>query len=315
MDYVILLLGFLLLIKGADYFVDGASSIAKYFKMPPILIGLTIVAFGTSAPEASVSIGAAIKGSNDIVIGNILGSNIFNMLLVLGVCSVINPIKVKRGTVLKEFPFALLSSIVLYILSKDIILQPQRSNVLSRGDGLILLSLFSIFVYYLVEMALMSEERVSDNTKFVPLHKSALWIAVGLGGIILGGNWVITSSSSIGMRLGMSEGLVGLTIVAVGTSLPELVTSIVAALKGQSDLAVGNIIGSNLFNVLFILGASAVISPVTIHSSLFFDIVYMLLATLMAFVFSATKWTASKKEGIMLALSYIAYMVYIVVRN
>jgi len=314
-DYVILIIGFLLLIKGADLFVEGASAIAKNFKVPSILIGLTIVAFGTSSPEAAVSIGAALKGANEIAFGNIVGSNIFNILFVMGVASFIYPLKVKRLTILKEFPFSLLTTITMFIISADILLQGSSQNLLSRADGLVLLCIFSIFVYYLVELALMSKESFDEEAKTMALPKSLLFSVIGLAGIIWGGNWVVSSSSSIGLKLGMSSSLVGLTIVSIGTSLPELVTSIVAALKGENDIAIGNIIGSNIFNILFILGVSAVINPLTIDSSLFFDIFYLLGATIIAFIFAYTNATSSKKEGIILTLSYIAYMAYIIIRN
>ncbi len=315
MEYLILLAGFIFLIKGADFFVEGASSIAKFFKIPPILIGLTIVAFGTSAPEAAVSVNAALKGANEIALGNVVGSNLFNLLLVIGVASIINPLQVQKGTILKEFPFALLTSLVLFILCADKSLQGGSANILSRADGLILLSLFLVFLYYLVEMALLSKEDYKEEGVIMPLGKSIIFSIVGIGGIILGGDWVVKASSSIALQLGMSENLVGLTIVAVGTSLPELVTSIVAALKKESDIAMGNVIGSNLFNVMFILGISAIIRPIPINPVIFFDMICLFGATLVAYLFSITKRVVVRGEGIFLSMSYITYMVYIIIRN
>jgi len=315
MDYLVLIIGFIFLIKGAGFFVDGSSSIAKKFKVPPILIGLTIVAFGTSAPESAVSINAALKGSNEIALGNVIGSNLFNFLLVIGISSVINPMKVKKGTILKEFPFTVLSSLVLFILCADIALQGAGINILSRADGLILLSLFSIFLYYLVEMAILSREDYNEETKDISLGKSIIISLGGVLGIILGSEWVVSASSSIALKLGMSQNLVGLTIVAVGTSLPELVTSITAAFKNESDIAMGNVIGSNIFNLLFILGISSAIRPIPINSIIFVDMIYLLIVTIITYTFAITKRAVYRGEGILLSLSYIVYMVFIIIRN
>ncbi|KXZ39130.1 cation:H+ antiporter [Alkalithermobacter thermoalcaliphilus JW-YL-7 = DSM 7308] len=315
MDYIILILGFIFLIKGADFFVEGASSIAKIFKVPPILIGLTIVAFGTSAPEAAVSINSAIKGANEIALGNVIGSNLFNILLVIGIASAINPMKVQKMTIFKEFPFGILSSIVLFILCADVSLQNANSNMISKGDGLILLSLFSIFLYYLIEMAILSKESYQEETKQMSMKKSIIISIIGVLGIIIGGEWVVKASSSIAIKFGMSETLVGLTIVAIGTSLPELVTSIVAALKKEADIAMGNVIGSNLFNVLFILGISSYINPIMIDSDIFFDITYLVIATVITYIAAFTKRTIFRLEGALIASCYFIYMSYIIIRN
>lgn len=319
MSYILLIIGFGILVKGADYFVEGASSIARKLRVPPILIGLTIVAFGTSSPEAVVSINAAIKGSSDIAIGNVIGSSIFNILMVIGVSAIIKPINIKIKTILKEFPFLLLASIVLYILASDVGLQGFEANMISRADGLILLSVFLVFLYYLVEMAVLSKD--NPNSDFVqdikeqPTFKSVLKGILGLFAIILGGDIVVRSGSSIAMNLGMSETLVGLTIIAIGTSLPELVTSIVAAYKGESDIAVGNAIGSNMFNIVFILGVTPLVRPITVDEKVFFDMIFLFGSTVLAYMFSITKKSASRSEGLMLVISYIAYMVYIIIRN
>lgn len=319
MQYVILLVGFGLLIKGADAFVSGASQLASRLGVPSILIGLTIVAFGTSAPEAAVSINAALKGSNEIALGNVVGSNIFNILLAVGVASTIKPINIKAKTILKEFPFMLLATVVLYILGSDRLLQGYSQNILSRADGLILLSILAVFLYYLVELAFTGEEAVVDGSSSNGQTDSFLRSAgsglLGLAGIVIGADLVVRSSSVIALQLGMSQTLVGLTIVAVGTSLPELVTSIVAALKGESDIAIGNAIGSNLFNILFILGLSAVISPILVEAKILFDILFLLAATLLAFMFATTKRKATRYEGLFLTALYIGYMIFIIVRN
>ena len=317
MIYVFLLIGFYILIKGADAFVDGASSIARRFNIPPIIIGLTIVAFGTSAPEAAVSVTAALSGKNDIAIGNVVGSNIFNLLLVIGVSSFLLPIKVKRNTMLKEFPFALLASIVLIILSHDVKFQDYPFNSLTRADGLVLLSLFGIFMYYLIELALTSNDEmdVTEGNPSAPLSRAILMSLIGVICVVIGGQIVVDNATEIALNLGMSENLTGLTIVSIGTSLPELVTSISAAKKGESDIAIGNVIGSNLFNILFVLGLSSVIHPISVQSIVFIDMLIMLIVTLIVYLFSLSKKTISKAEGSILTILYVLYMIYIIIRQ
>lgn len=317
MKYVILLIGFILLIKSADYFVVGASSIAKALNIPTIIIGLTIVAFGTSAPEAAVSISAAMKGQNDIAIANVVGSNIFNILCVLGISAIIAPVKVQKTTIIKEFPFALLASLVLLILSHDIKFQGYNENALTRSDGLMLFALFSIFMYYLLEMALSSKEEmdVEQGNSRDPIAKSILLSIGGIIGIIIGGNLVVDSATNIAIDLGMSENLVGLTIVSIGTSLPELVTSVVAARKGESDIAMGNIIGSNIFNILFVLGSSSTIHTIHVQPIVFVDMIIMLIVTAITYVFAISKKQVNRFEGIILTATYIAYMIFIIIRQ
>jgi cation:H+ antiporter len=315
MVYVILLIGFALLVKGADFFVEGSSSIAKIFKVPSILVGLTIVAFGTSSPETAVSINAALKNSNEIAVGNVVGSNIFNILLVIGVSSIIKPMKIRRKTILKEMPFLLLTSIVLYVLGSDIKLQGFTRNVLTRADGIMLLSLFSIFLYYIIEMAILSREDSDEEIRVMSLSKSIFFSVGGIIGILIGANMVVNSSSVIAVQLGMSQTLVGLTIVAIGTSLPELVTSVVAAFKGENDIAVGNVVGSNIFNVLFILGSASIINPIPIEKKVFFDMLFLVGSTILAFILVTTKQRTSKVEGVIMSLIYIIYMIYIISRN
>lgn len=317
MNYILLIAGFLLLIKGADTFVIGSSSIAKIFNVPTLIIGLTIVAFGTSAPEAAVSVTAALKGNNDMAIANVVGSNIFNVLAVVGVASIINPIKVQKSTIIKEFPFAILASLVLMILSHDTKFQGYSENSLTRADGLMLLALFSIFMYYLIEMSLTSKEEMNvDQAKDnISIGKSILLSILGVLGILIGGQLVVNSSSNIAMAWGMSQNLVGLTIVAVGTSLPEFVTSVVAARKGESDIAIGNVVGSSLFNILFVLGISSTISTIKVAPIVFVDMIVMIIVTILTYIFSATKKTVTKLEGSILALIYIAYMAFVIIRQ
>lgn len=317
MEYVLLLIGFLILVKGADFFVEGSSEIATFLRIPPLLIGLTIVAFGTSAPEAAVSISAALKGTGDIAVGNVVGSNLFNILFILGITAIIQPLVVERQTIKKEIPFALLGSIVLLVLIADRILV-NANAVLSRGDGLILLTYFSVFMYYILEVAKNSREQFElDDIDPSPTHigKYVLYTIGGLAAIVFGGDMVVKNAIVIAMALGMSETLVGLTIVAVGTSLPELITSVTAALKNKSEIAVGNIVGSNIFNIFFILGISSVIHPIVVDSNILIDTVIMILSTVILLIFSQTHSKITRAEGGVFMLMYLGYMAYILIRN
>ncbi|ARK31337.1 calcium/sodium antiporter [Halalkalibacter krulwichiae] len=318
MSYILLLIGFMLLIKGADFFVDGASSIARALHVSPLLIGLTIVAFGTSSPEATVSIVAALQENAGIAIGNVVGSNIFNITFVVGIAAFITPLKVESETIRKEIPFTLLASIALLILISDITLQTVSQNLITRSDGLIFLLFFAIFLYYIFEVARNSREKgKQDNTEsqIVSWKKNTVLTIGGLAAIIFGGDLVVNNATTIAYSFGMSETLVGLTIVAIGTSLPELITSITAALKKESEIALGNIVGSNIFNILFVLGAASVISPLAVESRLYIDVVLMIVLTGVLLVFSRTNFKIGKIEGIVLALAYVLYMTYIFIRN
>lgn len=317
MNYILLLVGFGLLIKGADFFVTGSSNIASLLRVPPILIGLTIVAFGTSSPEATVSIIAALEGSSGVALGNVIGSNIFNITLVIGLTAFLNPLKVESETLRKEIPFALLGSVALFILISDVFLQAVSTNLLTRSDGLIFLLFFAVFMYYIFEVVRKSREKtlleeISTNETW---GKNTVYTLLGLGAIIFGGELVVKNSTEIAYTFGMSETLVGLTIVAIGTSLPELVTSITAALKKQSEIALGNIVGSNIFNILFVLGASATISPLAVNDKIFIDVLLMILLTIILLIFSRTRFRVGKYEGIMLASAYVLYLIYIILRN
>ncbi|MZQ98078.1 MAG: calcium/sodium antiporter [Acidaminobacter sp.] len=317
MEYVLLLIGFLILVKGADFFVEGSSEIATFLRIPPLLIGLTIVAFGTSAPEAAVSISAALKGTGDIAVGNVVGSNLFNILFILGITAIIQPLVVERQTIKKEIPFALLGSIVLLVLIADRVLVNQNA-VLSRGDGLILLTYFSVFIYYILEVAKNSREQFElDDIDPSPTNigKYVLYTIGGLVAIVFGGDMVVKNAIVIAMALGMSETLVGLTIVAVGTSLPELITSVTAALKNKSEIAVGNIVGSNIFNIFFILGISSVIHPIVVDSNILIDAVIMIISTVILLIFSLTHSKITRGEGAAFMLMYLGYMAYILIRN
>ncbi|MRH42122.1 calcium/sodium antiporter [Aquibacillus halophilus] len=319
MTYLFLIIGFALLIKGADFFVDGASKMARAFHISPLLIGLTIVAFGTSSPEATVSIVAALEGNAGVAIGNVVGSNIFNITLVVGLTAMINPLKVDSVTIRKEIPFTLLASIALLILISDISFQLLSENFITRGDGFILLLFFTIFLYYIFEVARNNREKIKEdsgaNQESSPWGKNIVITLIGLAGIIIGGDVVVNNATTIAVSFGMSETLVGLTIVAVGTSLPELITSITAALKKESEIALGNIVGSNIFNILFVLGSASVIAPLAVEGKIFVDVLLMILLTVTLLVFSRTSFRIGKQEGIILTVAYIAYMIFIIMRN
>ncbi|MDE7230677.1 MAG: calcium/sodium antiporter [Oscillospiraceae bacterium] len=319
LSFVLLIIGFALLVKGADFFVDGSSGIAKFLKIPSIVIGLTIVAFGTSAPEAAVSIIAGINGSNDIAVGNVIGSNMFNLLAVLGISAVIKPVNVDSQIIKKEFPFMLISTAVLALAAFDTALGSGDVNVISRNEAFILLIMMGIFLYSVVTSALRSRKEMAaaDTEEDKPkrsLLKCIIFTIGGLAGIIIGGQFVVDSATKIATGFGMSETLVGLTIVAVGTSLPELVTSIVAAKKGESDIAVGNVVGSNVFNILFVLAASAAITPMNINGQGLCDLLILMAVSILTYIFCVTKKTINRAEGVILMLMYGGYMTLAIVR-
>ncbi len=304
----LLLVGFLALIKGADYFVDGAASIASLLKIPSVVVGLTIVAFGTSAPEAAVSITAALNHSNAIAVSNVIGSNIFNLVVVLGMTAVITLIPVPRSILRKEFPFLIAVSFLMAVFI-------LTGNSLTRPEGIIFLILIIGYVAWLVKDSLSKRASIEVEKPAFNLPMSLVLIVIGIFGIIFGGDLVVNNAKAIALTLGLSEKLVGLTIVSIGTSLPELVTSLVAARKGNVDIAVGNVVGSNIFNILFILGLSATITPIPVEFALMFDLVVMLAATLLCFFVAKRNEKLGKKEGIIFILLFLVYLAYIIVRN
>lgn len=321
MSYLLLIVGFVLLVKGADLFVEGSSKLAKILRIPPIIIGLTIVAFGTSTPEAAVSISASINGSEGISLGNVIGSNLVNISLILGLTTVITPMIVQKKTIVKEIPLALLGSVALLVMLLDTSLTSETVNSLSRTDGIILLLFFGVFVYYIVEVAIKNKNNqkiyfIEKDDKKPSTFPSLLKLFIGLGGLVLGGWLVVKYGQEIALSLGMSETLVGLTIVAIGTSLPELVTSVTAALKKESEIALGNIIGSNIFNIMFVLGISSTINPITISSNIVIDIVLMIIVTFVVMIFATThKRKINRIEGSVLLAIYLAYLTFIIIRN
>lgn len=317
MSILLLLLGFVLLIKGADFLVEGASSIARKWGISPLVIGLTIVAFGTSAPELIVSVLSSLKGSTEIAVGNVLGSNIANVLLILGVAAFICPLKVTKGTVWKEIPLSVLALAVLGVMGNDLWVDGASSSVISRSDGLILLAFFLIFLYYTFGISKVQGEEPQEPTEKQSFLKSALMVLLGLTGLGLGGTWVVSGATEIATFLGLSERVVGLTIVAVGTSLPELFTSAVAAHKKQTDIAIGNVVGSNIFNVFFVLGVSATITPLPFSTGLNIDalVAFGASALLFTFMFLGKKHHLVRREGFLFILLYVLYVSYLVLRG
>lgn len=318
---ILLLVGFVLLIKGADMFVDGSSSVAKILKVPSIIIGLTIVAMGTSAPEAAVSITAAIGGQNDISIGNVIGSNFFNLLMVIGICAMFRSMKVDKNILRNEFPMAILIQLLLLVMCLDTFIFKKDTMTIGHGDGLILVILFLGFIALQIRNARRASKitndavpAMEDDIKVMSPLKSGIFIVVGIVCVVLGGNLVVDSASEIARTFGLSENFIGLTIIAMGTSLPELVTSIVASKKGENDLALGNVIGSNICNILLVLGASAAIHPVTVSMFSIYDLIILSVVSVIAYVLTCHKQEIRRGMGIIFVLMYAAYMVYIVMR-
>lgn len=307
-EVIILIFGFALLLKGGDLLVDGASALAYKFKISQIAIGLTIVAFGTSAPELIVNVFAALKGSSEITIGNVVGSNIINILLILGVASIIRPLITQKNTIWKEIPFALLSSVVLIILANDLILSNQ-TNIISRSDGLILLMFFIIFLVYAFSIA-KETDFADSEIKVLSISKSIIFLVLGIIGLFIGGKLIVDSAVAIARYLEISEAVIGFTVIAFGTSLPELATSAIAAKKGKADIAIGNIVGSNIFNIFFILAISALIVPIPFDSNLNIDLIILFLASLLLFLtmFIGKKKIIDRWEGIFFLLFYLFYL-------
>ena len=305
MMYVLLIVGFILLIKGADFFVDGASSTAKLLKVPSVIIGLTIVAMGTSAPEAAVSISAGLSGSSDIALSNVIGSNIFNLLIVVGVSAIICPMKTEKVILRRDIWWSLGAAAATLIMMTDM--------KISGAEGILLLGGMAAYIAVLVFDARKKRDE-GDEVKAMSPLKSIIYIVGGLAAIIIGGDLVVDSACDIAAAFGMSEALIGLTIVAAGTSLPELVTSIVAAKKGDSGLALGNVVGSNIFNILFILGSASALSTINVAPELFIDTAILIGVTLMMYFLCRSKDKTSRGEGALCMLVYAAYMAYIILR-
>ncbi|OFX88819.1 MAG: sodium:proton exchanger [Bacteroidetes bacterium GWF2_33_16] len=313
-NILLLIIGFIVLIYGANLLVDSASSLAKRLDVPNIVIGLTIVAFGTSSPELVVNIFAAVDHNSNIAIGNVLGSNIFNVLAILGVSAFIYPLAVKSKTTWIEIPLALLSAMLVLVVANDILIDKDTESVISRIDGLILIAFFIIFLVYNFQLIKTGKYDEEFDTKNYSIKKSILFIIIGLVFLVLGGKSIVYSATEIAKFFGISERVISLTIISIGTSLPELATSIIAARKKNVDIAIGNIVGSNIFNIFFILGTSAIIYPVTVSLSSQFDLIVNILVSLLLFIFIFTgkgrkidRW-----EGIVFMVLYFAYVISLI---
>lgn len=305
MEYLLLLAGFVLLIKGADFFVEGSSSIAKALKIPSIVIGLTLVSMGTSAPEAAVSITAAFSGSSDISLGNVIGSNIFNLLTVIGCAAIIRPIDSPKEIVKRDLWWNLGMTGLLFLMIFD--------KSISRWNGLILLAGMVIYFFIVVKRAM--ENRLEETPmEVMPIPKSIVYVILGLAAVIIGGQLVVNNASIIARSLGMSDALVGLTIVAIGTSLPELVTSVMAARKGEPGIALGNAVGSCLFNIMFILGATSTLTPIHVADDLLTDTLILIAVSLIVMIFVITGKKTKRWEGVTCLACYVAYTAFIIMR-
>lgn len=310
---VLLLVGFILLIKGADFFVEGSSSVAKSLRIPSMIVGLTIVAMGTSLPELAVSVTASLAGNNALAVSNVIGSNIFNLMLVCGACALFAPLIVQKNTLKKEIPLSVVCVVLLLVLG-------LFGMEIGRTDGVILLILFIGFLVWMVKSALKAHaesanlEESGNEYKIYSAWVCVIYIVGGAVAIKFGGDFVVDGASAVAMKAGLSQNLVGLTIVAMGTSLPEFVTSVVAARKNEVDMAFGNVIGSNIFNILFILGVTATISPVAFIMENVIDSVILLIVSILVWVFAWSRLHIEKKEGIVLLACYAGYLLYICMR-
>lgn len=309
------IVGFALLVKGADWFVDGSSSVAKRLRIPAVVIGLTIVAFGTSAPELAVSVSAALKGSNDIALGNVVGSNIFNTLVVLGASAAITPIAVGKSAIKKDYPLSIFAAVLLGILCLNAVVFKQGDINILRLEGIILLICFAFFMYVTIKDGINNKEEVDEEEiKVFTTGKSILYILIGLACIVAGGQVTVECAKEVARTFGMTEAVIGLTVVALGTSLPELVTSVIAAKKGESDIAVGNVIGSNIFNIFFILGVSATILPMrNLNASYVIDLVVLIVVMIATFIPIAITKKVNRGLGITMILAYVAYTAYLII--
>lgn len=320
---LILVIGFVLLIKGADFFVEGSSSVAKKFHVPAMLIGMTIVAMGTSLPECAVSVTASLANNNSLAVSNVIGSNIFNLMVVCGACALFSPLTIRQDTLKKEFPLSIICAALMLVLG-------YIGMTLGHIDGIIFLVLFVGYLLWMIQSAkkaraavlsdpgqsgqIEQAEFVEENIAILPTWKSLIFIIGGMIAIKFGGDFVVDGASSIASSMGLSQTLIGLTIVAMGTSLPELVTSLVAAKKGEVDMALGNVIGSDIFNILFVLGIATAISPISFLMENVIDIILLIIMSVIVLAFAWTRQQINRKEGILMLLMYAAYMVYICVR-
>lgn len=314
LQIILLIVGFVILIKGADVFVDGAASLAQNFKLSKMLIGLTIVAFGTSAPEFAVSVKSIISNNADMVLGNVIGSNILNILLIIGICALIKPVIVKNNTIKKEIPIVILMSTLLFFLMKDNLFDSSISNIVTRNDGFVILLFFTVFVYYLISIVRNKKDEDADSLAKFNIPKSIIFTILGIVAIIVGSNLVVDSASTIATILGVSQKMIALTIVAFGTSLPELVTSIVSIKKDEQEIMVGNIVGSNIFNIGIVLGL-----PVALFGGIDavgfnnIDLIMLLVSAVLLFMLSFKKHKIGKVGGILMLVLFIIYYTFVIV--
>ncbi|MCD7930289.1 MAG: sodium:calcium antiporter [Tannerellaceae bacterium] len=317
MDFLLLIGGLVLILLGANYLTDGASAVAKRFHISSLVIGLTIVAFGTSAPELSVSLISALKGNSDIAVGNVIGSNIFNTLMIVGCTAVIVPISLSKGTLNKEIPLCVLATVVLFICANDILLNGASQNSISVSDGLLLLCFFLIFLGYTFAIAFNNNGQDEPEIKSLPVWRSVIYILGGLAALVYGGDIFVDGASGIARSLGMSDAVIGITLVAAGTSLPELATSVVAALKKNPGIAIGNVVGSNLFNIFLVLGASASIVPINVVGITNLDFGMLIFSAVLLFVFGYLfkKRQIGHIEGAIMILCNVVYMGYLVYKG
>lgn len=313
-DLILLLVGFLVLIFGANKLVDASSSLAAKLEIPNIVIGLTIVAFGTSAPEMVVNVIAALNGKTEMVVGNVLGSNIFNVFGILGLCAIIYPLTVKSNTTWYEIPLSLLAALVAFVVSADVFLDQNSVNLITKSDSVILLLFFAVFLVY--NIGVSKNEKSSESTEILnySISKSLLFLVLGLAGLIIGGRLIVTSAVSFAELMGISNRVIGLTVVSIGTSLPELATSIAAVKKKNVDIAIGNVVGSNIFNIFFVLGVSGLIAPIVVEKSSSIDFMVNILASalLFVFVFTGKFRRIDRWEGIVFLLLYLAYLIFLI---
>lgn len=317
LTYTLFAIGFVLLIKGADILVSGASSVAKRFNISSLVIGLTIVAFGTSAPEFIVNLFASASGNTDIAIGNVLGSNIANILLVLGITAMVYPVVAKSSTVLKEIPFSLLAALMVGIAANDIFLDGAATSVLTRSDGLIFIGFFVIFLYYSFSIARQHEAKEKDNIEQFSTGKSLVYIVLGLIALAVGGKWIVDGAVLLASTFGVSQSVIAITVVAVGTSLPELATSVVAAMKKQTDIAIGNVVGSNIFNIFWVLGFSAIVSPLPFDPASNIDVLMTIFVSFLLFVLLhiGQRNVIERYQGALMFVLYISYIAYLIFRG
>lgn len=322
-DFLVLIIGFAALIKGADWFVDGSAGLARIFKVPGVIIGLTVVAMGTSAPELAVSSAAAIAGSNEIALSNVVGSNLFNLLMVLGICALIHKVPVDEIIIRRDFPFSIAVTALVLLLTCSATIFTGKLPALAMADeagyvrryiGIILLVLFVCYIVYLIIDAKKHPTEDDEDSKKLPVWQCILLILIGIALIVSGGEAVVYSAKSIARVFGMSETLIGLTVVALGTSLPELVTSIVAARKGETGLAVGNVVGSNLFNLLLILGVSSTIHPISVNTASLYDLTILIVVSTIVYIFTIKGRAINKLEGALMVLLYAADMAFAIFR-